>query len=153
MPSVEEIRAALTDAMKRRDAVATSALRSVLASISVAETAGKTKHALSEDEIQTVLSRELKRRDEAAEAFGAAGRAESAERESAERAVIAAFLPPELSADELESIVDEVLAAGSFAGPSAMGQAMKEVMARVKGRADGKAVSELVRARLAARSE
>jgi uncharacterized protein YqeY len=137
--------------MKRRDSTATRALRSVLAAISVAETAGKAKHTLSEDEIVTVLSRELKRRDEAAEAFSAAGRTDSAEREIAEREVIAAFLPPQLDAAEVEAIVDEVLGGGGFAGPSAMGQAMREVMARVKGRADGRAVSDLVRRRLVER--
>lgn len=145
---MDDIRTALTDAMKRRDAVATAALRSVLSAISVAETAGEKKRTLSEDEILGVVSREIKRRDEAAEAFAAAGRKDRAEVESAERDVLAAFMPAPLSAGELEAIVDEVITAGGHAGPSAMGPVMRDVMERVRGRADGKAVSELVRSRL-----
>lgn len=146
MPSVEQIRAALTEAMKRRDAVATAALRSVLAAISHAETAGKQKKTLSGEDILAVIGREVKRREEAMEAFAAAGRTDRAETESAERDVLAAFLPARLSIEEVEAIVDEVIAGGA----SAMGPAMKQVMERVKGRADGKVVSELVRSRLAA---
>jgi uncharacterized protein YqeY len=146
VPSVEQIRAALTEAMKRRDAVATAALRSVLAAISHAETAGKQKKTLSGEDILAVIGREVKRREEAMEAFAAAGRTDRAETESAERDVLAAFLPARLSIEEVEAIVDEVIAGGA----SAMGPAMKQVMERVKGRADGKVVSELVRSRLAA---
>lgn len=149
MASVDDIRAALTDAMKRRDATATAALRSVLSAVSVAETSGEKKRTLSDDEILTVLQREIKRRDEAAEAFAAAGRQDRAETESAEREVLAAFMPTPLDAAELEAIVDEVIQAGGFADPSAMGQVMRKVMERVRGRADGKAVSDLVRTRLA----
>jgi len=145
MPSVDEIRAALTNAMKRRDVVTTAALRSVLAGISHAETSGKEKRTLSEDEILTVIGREVKKREEAMEAFSAAGRTDRASTEGAEREVLAAFLPEKLSSEELKAIVDEVLATGV----DAMGPAMKQVMERVKGRADGKVVSDLVKARLA----
>jgi uncharacterized protein YqeY len=144
VPSVEEIRAQLTDAMKRRDAVATAALRSVLAAISHASTAGKEKRELSPDDILGVIGREVKKREEAMEAFAAAGRSDRAEAEQAEREVLAAFLPARLSSEELEAIVDEVLATGA----DAMGPAMKQVMERVKGRADGKVVSDLVKERL-----
>jgi uncharacterized protein YqeY len=153
MPSVEEIRAELTGAMKRRDPVATAALRSVLAAISHASTAGKGRHALSDDEITSVIAREVKRREEAMEAFAGAGRTDRAETERAERDVLTAFLPAPLSGEELQEIVDEVLAAGGFSGGQAMGPAMKQVMERVKGRADGRTVSDLVRSRLAARGE
>jgi len=146
VPTVEEIRSALTEAMKRRDPVTTTALRSVLAAISHAETSGKQKRTLSDDDIQGVIGKEVKRREEAMEAFSAAGRSDRAAAEEAERDVLAAFLPAKLSRTEIEAIVDEVLA--SFDGPPAMGPAMKQVMERVKGRADGKVVSELVKARL-----
>jgi uncharacterized protein YqeY len=145
MPSVDEVRSALTDAMKRRDAVATAALRSVLAAISHAETSGKQKRELSSDDILGVIGREVKRREEAMEAFASAGRADRAQTEEAERDVLAAFLPEKLSPQELDSIVDDVIA--GIADP-AMGPVMRQVMERVKGRADGKVVSELVRSRL-----
>lgn len=148
MASREELRAALTAAMKGRDEVTTSALRMTLAAISQAEAAGAQRRALTEDEIQAVLSREAKRREEAAEAFRAAGRPDRAERELAERDVLATFLPAPLSPAELEAIVVDVLRTGEFRGVASMGQAMRVVMERVRGRADGKAVSELVRSRL-----
>ena len=147
VPSVDEIRTSLTDAMKRRDAVATAALRSVLAAISHAETSGKQKRTLTEDDILTVIGREVKKREEAIEAFSGAGRTDRAEMETAERDVLAAFLPARLGDEELTAIVDEVLGSGI----TEMGPAMRAVMERVKGRADGKLVSELVRSRLASK--
>lgn len=147
MPTAEEIRAALTDAMKGRDQIATAALRSVLAAISNAETAGKQKRALTSDDIVGVITKEVKRREEAVEAYTNAGRADRAATESAERDVLAKFLPARLTQEELDAIVDEVLDAGA----ADMGSAMRQVMERVKGRADGKIVSELVRTKLAAR--
>lgn len=148
MASVEEIKAALTEAMKRRDAVATAALRSALAAIREAEVAGDEKRELTSEDIEGVLAKQVKRREEAAEAFRDGGRTDRAEQEEAEREVLAAFLPPPLSPEELEAIVDEVLEEEDLRGVGAMGQAMGPVMERVGKRADGKTVSQLVRARL-----
>src|SRR5438874_5485720 len=102
--------------MKKRDPVATASLRSVLAAISHAETSGKQKRTLTDDDILTVIAREVKKREEAIEAFAGAGRTDRAEAEAAEREVLAAYLPERLSDDELTSIVDEVLAAEGFDG-------------------------------------
>jgi hypothetical protein len=138
----------MTAAMKRRDDVATSTLRMALAAITSASVAGKEARTIEDDEIEKILGKEVKRREEAAAAFRDAGRPDRAERELAERDVLAAYLPAALSEAELEAIVARVLAAGGFEGPSAMGPAMKAVSAEVAGRADGKTVSTLVRARL-----
>ena len=146
----ERLRHDLTAAMKRRDELATSALRMALAAVKEAAVSGKEARELDDDEITKVLTRQVKRREEAAEAFRNAGRADRADRELAERDVLAAYLPAALSPEELESIVDEILAEGGFSGMAAMGPAMKAVTARVAGRADGKTVSTLVRERLAA---
>ena len=148
--SIDDIRTALTAAIKDRDVVATSALRSALAAISTAERAGTEKRELSSEEIEAVLAKEVKRRDEAAEGFKAGGRDDRAERELAERKILAAYLPEPLGEAEIEAIVDEVLAEGAFSGVASMGQAMRAVMERLQGRADGKVVSGLVRARLSA---
>ena len=146
----DRLRADLTAAMKRRDEVATSALRMALAAVQQASVAGKEAKELTDEEILKVLNKEVKRREEAAEAFRSADRPERADREQAEREVLAAYLPAALSPEELEAIVTEVLADGGFAGMAAMGPAMKAVTARVAGRADGKSVSALIRERLAA---
>jgi uncharacterized protein YqeY len=146
----DQLRADLTVAMKRRDDVATSTLRMALAAIKEAAVAGKEAKELTDDEILRVLNKEVKRRDEAAEAFRSADRPDRADREQAERDILAAYLPAALSPEELEALVNEVLAEGGFSGMGAMGPAMKAVTAKVAGRADGKTVSDLVRARLSA---
>ena len=146
----DQLRADLTAAMKRRDDVATSALRMALAAMQAEAVAGKEARELTDDEILKVLNKEVKRRDEASEAFRNADRPDRADREQAEREVLAAYLPAPLSPEEVEAIIDEVLAEGGFSGMAAMGPAMKAVTAKVAGRADGKTVSDLVRSRLSA---
>ena len=79
-----------------------------------------------------------------------ADRPDRADREQAERDVLATYLPANLSSGELEALVNETLAEGGFSGMASMGPAMKAVTAKVAGRADGKTVSDLVRARLSA---
>jgi uncharacterized protein YqeY len=146
----DQLRADLTAAMKRRDEVATSALRMALAAVKEAAVAGKEARELSDDEILKVINKEVKRRDEAAEAFRNADRPDRADREQAERTILAGYLPAALTPDELEAIITETLSEGGFSGMAAMGPAMKAVTAKVAGRADGKTVSDLVRARLSA---
>jgi len=146
----ERLRQDLTAAMKRRDELATSALRMALAAVQEAAVSGKEARELDDGEIMQVLAKQVKRREESAEAFRNAGRTDRADRELAERDVLAVYLPAALSSEELQAIVDEVLADGGFSGMAAMGPAMKAVTARVAGRADGKTVSTLVRERLAA---
>ncbi|MDQ1491194.1 MAG: uncharacterized protein QOD57_2188 [Actinomycetota bacterium] len=146
----DQIRVDLTAAMKRRDELATSALRMALAGIKEAAVSGKEARDLDDDEVLKVLAKQVKKREEAAEAFRAAERTDRADRELAEAGVLAVYLPAALSSDELEALVSEVLAEGGFSGMGAMGPAMKAVTAKVAGRADGKIVSTLVRERLAA---
>jgi uncharacterized protein YqeY len=146
----DQLRADLTAAMKRRDDVATSVLRMAIAAMKEASVAGKEARELTDDDILKVLNKEVKRRDEAAEAFRNADRPDRADREQAEREVLAAYLPAALSPEEVEALITEVLAEGGFSGMQAMGPAMKAITAKVAGRADGKTVSDLVRARLSA---
>lgn len=139
----------MTAAMKRRDDLTVSTLRMTLAAIKAAEVSGKEARALTDDEVLAVIAKEAKKRTESAEAFKAAGRAELAAKERAEAAILGAYLPAALSADELEAIVAETLADGGFTAMAQMGQAMKAVNAKVAGRADGKTVADLVKSRLA----
>ena len=139
----------LTTAMKARDQLTTATLRMAIAAVKEAAVAGSEAKALSDEEVEAVLRTQVKRRDEAAEAFRDGGRPEQAAKEITERDVLAAYLPKGLDEAELAAIVDGALADGGFTEPAQMGQAMKAVMAAVGGRADGKAVSALVKQRLA----
>lgn len=145
----EQIQADLTAAMKARDQLTTSVLRLALAAIKEARVSGEGAHDLSDDEVLAILSREAKRRDEAAAAFVEGGRTESADKERAEHAILARYLPAPMTDEDLAALVDEALAEGGFESPAQMGLAMKAAVAKVAGRADGKAVSALVKARLA----
>jgi uncharacterized protein YqeY len=145
----EQLRADLTAAMKRRDELATSALRMALAGIKEAAVSGKEARDLDDDEILKVLTKQVKKREEAAEAYRSADRPDRADRELAERDVLAVYLPEALSPEALAALVAEVLAEGGFSGMGAMGPAMKAVTAKIAGRADGKVVSAMVRERLA----
>ncbi len=143
----ERLRADLTTAMKARDEVRSSTLRMVLTAITNAEVAGKQARTLSDEEVVGVLSSEGKKRREAATAFEDGGRAESAAKERAEAAVIADYLPEQLSADEIAAIVAEAVERTGAAGEGmrAMGKVMGVVQPQVKGRADGGAVAAEVR--------
>jgi uncharacterized protein len=137
-----EIHAALKAGQKIR----LGALRLLSASVKNREV--ELGHEVSAEEFVEVAGREAKRRKEAIEAFEGAGREDRAAQEREELAVLEAYLPEALSADELTRIIDDAIASTGATAPSDMGAVMKEVMARAKGRADGKAVSEAVRSRL-----
>ncbi len=146
----DRIDADLRAAMKARDRERTSALRMVVAALKNRATAdGLSPQGRLDDEVvQQVLATEVKRRREAAAAFRAGGREESAVTEEAEAELYATYLPQQLSDEELDAIVDEVVAEVGAQGPQQMGPVMKATMARVQGRADGSRVSALVKARL-----
>ncbi|HEY2673082.1 MAG TPA: GatB/YqeY domain-containing protein [Rugosimonospora sp.] len=138
----------LHTAMKARDELVTSTLRMALAAVRNAEVAGDRARELGEDEVQAVITREAKKRREAATAFADAGRAEQAERERAEEGVLASYLPSQLSDQELAGIVAEALAGVDASGRAAMGQAMKAAQGAVAGRAEGGRVAAEVRRQL-----
>jgi uncharacterized protein YqeY len=148
----DRLRADLTAAIKARDEVRSSTLRMVLSAITNAEVAGKQARELSDDEIVGVLSTEAKKRREAATAFTEGGRTESAAKETAEAAVIADYLPEQLTEQEIADIVTAAVAQVGAAGEGmkAMGKVMGVVQPQVKGRADGAAVAAEVRRQLGA---
>ncbi|MCF4139566.1 GatB/YqeY domain-containing protein [Streptomyces sp. NPDC101213] len=142
----------LNAAIKERDELRSSTLRLTLTAITKEEVAGKTKRDLTDDEVQKVISREAKKRREAADAFAQGGRAESAERERAEGEILAAYLPKQLGDDELEAIVTQAVAearAAGAEGPRAMGAVMKIVNPKVAGLAEGGRVAAVVKKALA----
>jgi uncharacterized protein YqeY len=147
MTLITEIESQLTDAMREGDGARRDTLRLILSSLRGAEK--ELQRPLSEDEELQVLQRERKKRLEAAEAFEAAGRAEQAEKEEAELDILEEFMPEPISEDELEAIVDDVIAEVGATSMRDIGRVMADVMPQVAGRADGSAVSQLVREKLA----
>ncbi|MGC5009520.1 GatB/YqeY domain-containing protein [Streptosporangium sp. DT93] len=145
----DKLKADLTVSMKSRDEIRTRTIRMALAAVNVEEVAGKTARELSDDEVVKVLAKEAKKRREAAEAFSGAGRTEQAQAEVDEQAVLEAYLPAQLSDEELAALVEEAVAESGATGPQAMGQVMKVVNPKVAGRAEGGRVAQAVRARLA----
>ncbi len=144
----DRLRGDLTEAMKARDEVRTRTLRMALTSITREEVAGASARELSDDEVVKVLTREAKRRREAADAFAAAGRDEQAAAEQAEGAILDGYLPAQLSDEEIAAMVAAVIDETGASGMAAMGQVMKAVTPRVAGRADGARVAAEVRRRL-----
>jgi hypothetical protein len=145
----EQLHDEMIAAMKARDELRTATLRMVLSAVATEEVAGKSARTLSDDEVVKVVSREAKKRRESAEAFDAAGRTELADRERAEHAILEAYLPAQLSDDELAGLVRDAVAQAGACGPQAMGQVMKAVQPVVAGRAEGGRVAAEVRRQLA----
>ncbi|MEU4691782.1 GatB/YqeY domain-containing protein [Actinoplanes sp. NPDC023714] len=139
----------LHTAMKARDELTTSTLRMALSAVRTAEVAGDEARDLSDDEVLAVLTKEAKKRREAAAAFSGAGRADQAAKETAEGEVLDRYLPKQLTDAEIAEIVAEALAAGGFTGKAQMGPAMKAAQAAVAGRAEGGRVAAEVRRLLA----
>src|ERR1700759_5373178 len=117
----DQLRTALTPAMRARDQVRTRTLRSALTAITTEEVSGASARELSDDEVLKVITREAKKRREAAEAFDAAGRKELADRERAEGVVLDAYLPTQLTDEELTGLVAQAIAAAGATTPRDLG--------------------------------
>jgi uncharacterized protein len=145
----ERLRADLSTAMRERNQVRMRTLRMALTSITNEEVSGASARELSDGEVIKVLTREAKKRREAAEAFESAGRTDQAAAERAEGEVLAGYLPAQLTDDELTALVAVAIAeTGATGAPPPMGQVMKMVTPRVAGRAEGGRVAAEVRRQL-----
>ncbi|MGA0877429.1 MAG: GatB/YqeY domain-containing protein [Candidatus Nanopelagicaceae bacterium] len=145
----EKLQNDLTDAMRARDEIRSSTIRMILTSIKNEEVAGKEARELNDAEMITVLSREAKKRREAAEAFDQAGAKDRADQERAEGVVIAEYLPKQLSEDEIKALIAAAMAETGANSPAQMGLVMKWLQPKIAGKADGGLVSSLVKAALA----
>ena len=139
MSLLERVQADTTTAMKSGDRDRVGALRLIANELQKAHKEGSGSEA---DEV-AVLQRERKRRLEAAEAYREASRLDLADGEEQEAKLIAAYLPEQLSDDELHAIVGDAVAESGASSPKEMGKVMSLVMPRVQGRADGKRVSAM----------
>jgi uncharacterized protein YqeY len=144
----ETLKSDLTEAIRSSDKVVSGTIRMVLTAITNEEVSGKEARVLSDDEIITVLSREAKKRREAAEEFAKAGRTDKAAEEKAEGEVIAKYLPAQLSEDDIKALIAAAVASTGAAGPADMGKVMGAIKPLIAGKADGSLVSSLVKSTL-----
>ena len=144
----EKLQNDLTDAMRSRDELRSSTIRMVLTAIKNEEVSGKEARELSDGEIITVLSREAKKRREAAEAFEQAGANDRAATEKAEGGVIAEYLPKQLSESEIKELIAAAIKESGATTPAQMGLVMRALQPKIAGKADGGTVSALVKAAL-----
>ena len=145
----EQLQSDLTAAMRARDQVGAGTLRMALTAVTTEEVAGTAHRDLTDEDVLKVLTKEAKKRREAATAYAGAGRTELAAKEEAELAVLEGYLPRQLSDEELEGIVRDAVASSGASGMPQMGLAMKAANAAVAGRAEGGRVAAVVRGVLA----
>jgi uncharacterized protein YqeY len=143
----ERIQSDITAAMRSGDALRRDTLRMAESAIYNAEKRDRREY--SDDEVATVLGREVKTRRESVEAFRSGGREDLARKEEAEIAILAGFLPEQLSEAEISALVADAVAATGAAGPRDMGKVMGWLAPRTKGRADGRLVSQVASRALA----
>jgi uncharacterized protein YqeY len=147
MSLIEEIDDEIKDAMRARDNERRDALRLILDALKKSEK--ELQRPLSEEEELQVMQRERKKRLEAAEAFRAGGRDEQADAEERELEILEEFMPEPLSEEEIEEIIDDVIAEVGATSMAQLGRVMADVMPQIAGRADGSQVSQIVREKLA----
>lgn len=149
MPLVDDVSAAIADAMRRQDAARLSALRMLKAALM--NRAVEKGRDLDEGESRQVVTALVKQRRDSIEQFTKGGRQELAAKEAAEIVVLESYLPPAADPADVERAVAEAIAETGAASPKDVGRAMKAAMARLAGQnVDGKAVNELVRKKLGA---
>ena len=144
----EKLQSDLTDAIRSKDAIKSGTIRMLLAAITNEEVAGKSAKVLSDAEVITVLSREAKKRREAVEAYTNAKRDDLANKEKEEAAVIALYLPEQLSEADIKKLIMDAIAETNASGSAGMGVVMKVLQPKIAGKADGGLVSSLVKAAL-----
>lgn len=139
-----DLQEALKTAMKAKDQVALASLRAIKSELLLMQTSGGNAELTAEDEIK-LLQKLVKQRKESAQIFIDQNREDLAQPELAQAAVIEQFLPAQLSEEEVEVIVKEIIQNGGFSGMQAMGQVMGLANAKLAGRADGKTISNIVK--------
>lgn len=142
MALTEKIRADLTAAMKAQEKDRLSTLRMLQAALKNEQISAG--HELSDEEAMTVIRKAVKQRQDSIEQYTNAGRTDAAARERAEMDLLKTYLPPELSDDELESGLREIITSTGAQSKKDLGKVMKEASARYKGRADGRRIQEVV---------
>lgn len=138
----EQVRADLTESMKARDAEKTSTLRMLQSSFKYAQI--ESGQELADDEALAVIRKAVKQRQDSIDQYTKGNRPELAEKERREMEILKTYMPPELSDEEIEAGVREIIASTSAQSKKDMGKVMKEANARFKGRVEGRKISEIV---------
>ena len=141
----EKLQSDLTAAIRSQDSVKSGTIRMLLAAITNEEVAGKSAKVLTDAEVITVLSREAKKRREAVEAYTNAKRDDLANKEKEEAAVMALYLPEQLSEAEIMALIVDAIAETNASGPAGMGLVMKSLQPKIAGKANGKIVTQLIK--------
>lgn len=134
----------MVDAMKKRDELKLSALRMLKAAIQMAQIEKGRELSLSEDEVLVIVRRLIKQRSEAAEMYSSGGAQDRAVIELEEAKILGSYQPEQLSDEEIEKIVIDILSLVGASGPKDMGKVMGKTVAAVKGRADGERIKKIV---------
>lgn len=142
----QRLEEAFKQALKGQQTVALSTLRMLRTAIRHREV--EVKRRLTEDEVQAVIVSQGKQRREAMAEYQKAGRPDLAQKEEEELNILLSFLPPQLTPEELEAEIGQIIAEVGASSPKDLGKVMKNAMARMAGRADGKVIQEIVRRRL-----
>ena len=141
-----EISSALKDAMRAKDEAKLSSLRLVLTAIKKREK--EVRRSLEDQEVISVISTQIKQRRESIDQYRKAGREDLAKAEESELQVLQAYMPEQVSEEEMSQALDEVIAEVGAVSMKDMGKVMKAAMAKLAGRADGRAINEMVKAKL-----
>lgn len=148
---LERLTSDLTTSMKARDTFTTGTLRQIIGAVRTAEKSGTVARELTDDEVQKVLTSEVKKRRESAQIYADAGADDRAANETAEADLIETYLPASLTPEQIDTLVAEAIASTGATTPKDMGTVMKAVNAAAAGlgRVDGKVLSQVVRQALA----
>lgn len=140
----EQIYTDLTEAMKAKDELKTSALRMLKAEIMKFEVSGGPKKDATDEDVTSVIQKQVKQRKDSEEQFRAGDRAEMANKEAKEAEILMAYLPEQMSEDEVRTIIKEGIASSGAVSKADMGKVMGAIMPKLKGKADGKLVNQIV---------
>jgi uncharacterized protein YqeY len=141
-----EISAALKDAMREKDEAKLASLRSVLTAIKNREK--EVRRSLEDPEVISLISSQIKQRKESIDHFRKGGREDLVKAEEREMQILQAYMPAEVSAEEMSQALDEIISEVGGVSLKDMGKVMKAAMAKLAGRADGRAINEMVRKKL-----
>ncbi len=148
----EQLMDDLKEAMRQKDDVRKRGIRSVIAAMKMAESeldkSGQ-RVSLTDDDILVLIAKQANQRQESIDEFRRGGREDLVAEEEAELAILKSYLPEQLSREEIEAEVRQIIVEVDATGPQDMGKVMKPIMARFRGRVDGKLVNQIVRELLA----
>ncbi len=142
----DEISAALKDAMRAKDEAKLASLRLVLTAIKNREK--EVRRSLEDQEVISLISTQIKQRKESIDHYRKAGRDDLVKAEESELQILQAYMPEELSAEEMSQALDEIISEVGAVSIKDMGKVMKAAMAKLAGRADGRVINEMVKAKL-----